>query len=111
MIPLGANSRMKASLTSFGLISQNTCASRMRRAISCVTCEPKSRIRIRSCMASPRKSGGSRLGQPLVPGLAEMQPGESEPDRLDRGAEVEGSADAPVAARQVRDDAEQRRAQ
>src|SRR6478609_9520639 len=49
MIPFGANSRTNSSLTSFGWISQKTCASRTRRAISCVTCEPKSRMRILSC--------------------------------------------------------------
>src|SRR5213595_1885524 len=49
MMPLGLNSRMNASLTSFGWISQYTCASRTRRAISWVTWEPKSRMRILSC--------------------------------------------------------------
>src|SRR5512134_1253456 len=46
--PFGANARTKSSLTSAGWISQYTLASRTRRAISCVTCEPKSRIRILS---------------------------------------------------------------
>src|SRR5947208_14111751 len=46
--PAGPNSRTKASLTSWGWISQYTLASRTRRAISWVYCAPKSRIRIRS---------------------------------------------------------------
>src|SRR5678815_5881281 len=103
MIAFGAKSRMNSSLTSFGWISQNTCASRRRRAISCVTWEPKSRIRIRSCMGVPRSGGPRRRGEAGPPGLAEVRPGEAERDRLDRGAEVERRADPPVAARQVRD--------
>ena len=82
-MPLGANSRMKASLTSFGWISQKTCASRTRRAISCVTWEPKSRIRILSCMDVPRlrwvaasRRGGRRRA------LRKWRPGEAERDRL-----------------------------
>src|SRR5471032_305990 len=52
MMPFGANSRMNASSTSYGWISEYTCDSRMRRAINWVTWEPKSRIRILSCMAA-----------------------------------------------------------
>ena len=56
MMPLRLRTRARtSSLTSYGWISQKTCASRTRRAISCVTCEPKSRMRILSCM-----SGGAR---------------------------------------------------
>src|SRR5260221_1428430 len=47
--PLAPNSRTKSSETSQGWISQYTFASRTRRAINCVTCDPKSRIRILSC--------------------------------------------------------------
>src|ERR1700761_1710551 len=56
MMPLAPNERMNSSDTSLGWISQYTCASRTRRAISCVTWEPKSRMRILSCMAA--KAGG-----------------------------------------------------
>src|SRR4030095_4873271 len=48
-MPFGANSRMNVSLTSYGWISQYTCVSRRRRAMSCVYCAPKSRIRILEC--------------------------------------------------------------
>src|SRR5512139_2596140 len=55
--PFGANSRTKASVTSAGWISQYTLASRTRRAINCVTCEPKSRIRILSWFIASRTGG------------------------------------------------------
>ena len=102
MIPFGANSRTNSSLTSFGWISQKTCASRTRRAISCVTCEPKSRIRILSCMSGAcaewwRRRGAARGAR------AEVEPGQHQRRELDQRAEVERRADAPVAARQVRD--------
>src|SRR3954463_10774154 len=45
--PVGANSRTKPSETSQGWISQYTCVSRRRRAMSCVYCAPKSRISMR----------------------------------------------------------------
>src|SRR4029434_8373742 len=48
-IPFGTNARTNASSTSYGWISQYTCGSRRRRAINCVYCAPKSRIRIREC--------------------------------------------------------------
>src|SRR5439155_20141026 len=102
MMPFGLNSRMKASDTSFGWISQKTCASRTRRAISCVTCEPKSRMRILSCMSGGAGSGG---GDAVAARSAEVQPGQHQRRELDQRAEVERRADAPVAARQVRDDA------
>src|SRR3954453_16998802 len=107
MTPFGANSRTNASLTSFGWISQKTCASRMRRAISCVTCEPKSRIRILSCMSGGAWRG--RSGDAPHARCVEVAPGERERDKLHERTEVERRADAPVAARQVRDDAQQRR--
>src|SRR5436190_11394094 len=106
MIPLGANSRTNASLTSFGWISQKTCASRTRRAISCVTCEPKSRIRILSCMSGGARGGGRIQAGPAR--SAEVQPRQHQRRELNQRAEVERRADAPVAARQVRDHAEQR---
>src|SRR5436190_11654360 len=104
MIPFGANSRTNSSLTSFGWISQKTCASRTRRAISCVTCEPKSRMRILSCMSDGARSGcDARASR-----AAEVDPREDERGELDQRAEEERRADAPVAARQVRDGGEQR---
>src|SRR6185436_15542825 len=103
MIPFGAKSRTNSSPTSFGWISQKTCASRMRRAISWVTCEPKSRIRILSCMSGGAWSGGSDAG---AAGGAEVEPRQHQRRELDQRAEVERRADAPVAARQVRDRAE-----
>src|SRR5678815_3448107 len=106
MIPFGAKSRMNSSLTSFGWISQKTCASRTRRAMSCVTCEPKSRIRILSCMSGGARSGGR--GDSGAARRSEVTPGEAERGQLDQRAEVERRADAPVAARQVRHHAEQR---
>src|SRR6186713_1778041 len=48
-VPSLAYSRTQSSLTSQGCTSQNTWASRTRRAISWVTCEPKSRMRIFWC--------------------------------------------------------------
>src|SRR5450432_3829028 len=108
MTPFGAKSRTNSSLTSFGWISQNTCASRTRRAMSCVTCEPKSRIRMRSCVMV---SGVTARGlEAAAASVVEVGPGQAERDRLDHRTEVERRADAPVAARQVRYRAEQRRA-
>src|SRR5476649_1172901 len=49
MTPFAPYPRTNSSDTSHGWISQYTFASRTRRAINCVTCEPKSRIRILSC--------------------------------------------------------------
>ena len=46
-MPRGANSRIALALASQGQISQYTPISRMRRAISCVYCDPKSTIKIR----------------------------------------------------------------
>src|SRR3954469_17246817 len=53
MTPFAPKPRTKASLTSCGWISQYTFASRTRRAMSCVYCAPKSRIRILSCLLDP----------------------------------------------------------
>src|SRR3990167_3452364 len=47
--PSAANSRTHSLLTSQGCTSQYTCASRTRRAMSWVTWEPKSRMRIFWC--------------------------------------------------------------
>src|SRR6187397_2174188 len=107
MIPFGANSRTNASLTSFGWISQKTCASRTRRAISCVTCEPKSRIRILSCMSGRARSGGG--GDAGAPCRVEVEPGQHQRGELDQRAEVERRADPPVAVRQMRHHGEQGR--
>src|SRR5687768_4119618 len=51
-LPSLAYSRIQSSGMSQGWTSQNTWASRTRRAISWVTCEPKSRMRILSCCMS-----------------------------------------------------------
>src|SRR3954470_11518381 len=48
MTPRGVNERTNASSTSCGCSSQYTPLSLARRAMSCVTCEPKSRMRMRS---------------------------------------------------------------
>src|SRR3954464_455774 len=48
--PAGANSLTKPSETSQGWLSQYTCASRTRRAMSWVYWAPKSRIRILWCL-------------------------------------------------------------
>src|SRR6185437_1504854 len=48
MMPEGFHSRTHSSVRVGGWISQYTRASRTRRAISCVYCAPKSRIRILS---------------------------------------------------------------
>src|SRR6185503_14466657 len=47
--PRGLNDRTKSASTSWGWSSQYTPDSRTRRAISWVTWEPKSRMRILSC--------------------------------------------------------------
>ena len=103
MMPFGANSRMNASLTSFGWISQYTCASRTRRAISCVTWEPKSRIRILSCMAAGECQIRVRRRRARHAGARRAARGSgrtrsTSATQLQRGAEVERRADAPVAA-------------
>src|SRR5215469_16226603 len=52
MMPRGAKARTAASLVSHGCISQYTPSSRTRRAMSCVYCAPKSRIRMRCAWMS-----------------------------------------------------------
>src|SRR5512147_820070 len=49
MTPRAPKPRTNSPETSCGWISQYTFASRTRRAMSCVYCAPKSRIRILSC--------------------------------------------------------------
>ena len=51
MMPLGPGQSSALSADWKGTISEYTPASRMRRAMSWVTWEPKSMMRIRSCMA------------------------------------------------------------
>src|SRR5688572_29681451 len=58
MMPRGANSRMKSAPTSCGWSSQYTPLSRTRLAMSWVTWEPKSRMRILSS-AFERPSGAA----------------------------------------------------
>ena len=58
MMPLGDHSRIHSKDRVGGWISEYTRSSRMRRAMSCVYWEPKSRIRIRSCF----------IKQPLING-------------------------------------------
>src|SRR5271154_5550334 len=41
-IPTGSSARISSSLAVHGKIAENTCCSRIRRAISCVYCPPKS---------------------------------------------------------------------
>src|SRR5256885_6164263 len=43
MMPAGSYFRICASGTVQGRMAENTCCSRMRRAINCVYCPPKSR--------------------------------------------------------------------
>src|SRR3984893_16644982 len=50
--PRARKARTSASLTSQGWISQYTPSSRTRRAINCVYCAPKSRIRMRCAWMS-----------------------------------------------------------
>src|SRR5205814_8038480 len=52
MMPVGFHSRIQSTLRLGGWISEYTRASRTRRAISCVNCDPKSRMRIRELMIS-----------------------------------------------------------
>src|SRR5574338_430570 len=55
MIPLGFQSRIHWTVLDGGWISQYTCASRTRRAMSWVYCDPKSMIRMPSwCFATAR---------------------------------------------------------
>src|SRR5580658_15539 len=41
-IPIGSSARISSSFAVHGKIAENTCCSRIRRAISCVYCPPKS---------------------------------------------------------------------
>src|SRR5687767_9921764 len=103
MMPLGANSRMNASDTSFGWNSQYTCDSRTRRAMSCVTWEPKSRIRILSC---DMDGGSCRLcAQHLV--VVEEAPGGHRGGELQRRAREKRQPDQPIARRPLRHPAQQ----
>ena len=52
MIPVGFHARIHARSRVHGWISEYTRASRTRRAMSCVNCEPQSRIRMRLVPAS-----------------------------------------------------------
>ena len=45
-MPTGSCARISSSVAVHGRIAENTCCSRMRRAISCVYCPPKSRTTI-----------------------------------------------------------------
>src|SRR5579863_751348 len=45
-MPTGSSARISSSLAVHGRTAENTCCSRMRRAISCVYCPPKSRTTI-----------------------------------------------------------------
>src|SRR5580658_3638240 len=45
-MPTGSSARTSSSFAVHGRIAENTCCSRMRRAISCVYCPPKSRTTI-----------------------------------------------------------------
>src|SRR6476646_6458357 len=66
-MPRGLNARTSASLMSQGWISQYTPDSRMRRAINCVYCAPKSRIRMRSAwMSGGRRAAGARSADTVV---------------------------------------------
>src|SRR5258705_11432267 len=52
MIPVGRHSRIHSKVRVGGWISEYTLASRTRRAMSCVNCEPMSRMRMRELMPS-----------------------------------------------------------
>src|SRR6218665_3394359 len=60
--PSWAYARSHSSLTSQGCTSQYTWASRTRRAMSWVSCEPKSRIRIFWCCMVQADQAGIRRG-------------------------------------------------
>src|SRR2546430_3861023 len=96
MMPAGAKSRMNASPTSWGWISQYTCSSRTRRAMSCVYWAPKSRISILQCMCEV----SSRARETLEREVASCH---DERDGLEDGDHEEGHADPPVVRRQMAD--------
>ena len=54
---MGRSSANAASADWKGAIAQYTPASRTRRAMSCVTCEPKSTISTLSCVAAAGEAG------------------------------------------------------
>src|SRR4051794_18203827 len=66
MMPSGASFRTVSSGTLKGWISQYTCCSRTRRAMSCVYWLPKSRTRIMRPPPFPASSGRWRLLEPIV---------------------------------------------
>src|SRR5438445_9524359 len=99
---LAPNSRTKASLTSWGWISQYTCSSRTRRAMSCVYWAPKSRISILQCMGE----ASSRARDALEREVASCH---DERDGLEDRADEEGRAHPPVGRRQMADLSQQRR--
>mmetsp|Transcript_26318 Transcript_26318/g.62508 ORF Transcript_26318/g.62508 Transcript_26318/m.62508 type:complete len:499 (-) Transcript_26318:2047-3543(-) len=102
MMALGAKALMKSSDTSFGWISQYTEASRTRRAMSCVTWEPKSRMRTLSCCMAglSGRLGGGRLA-------AEEAQRDEHGQRLERGTGEKGQTDEQIARRAVRHPAQQ----
>src|SRR5579862_820446 len=74
MMPRGAKARTSASPMSQGWISQYTPSSRTRRAISCVYCAPKSRIRIRCAWISGCAAPGARVSRLAVRGTLAIAP-------------------------------------
>src|SRR6266542_420593 len=93
---------MNASPTSWGWISQYTCSSRTRRAMSCVYWAPKSRISILQCMSG----ASSRARDALECKMASCH---DERDRLEDGADEKGRAHSPVGRRQMADLRQERR--
>src|SRR6202140_4906431 len=89
--PRARKARTSASLTSQGWISQYTPSSRTRRAMSCVYCAPKSRIRMRcawmsacgalpavalpACVALPAAAAAVAWGMPAGRGTLAMGSG------------------------------------
>src|SRR5688572_3764632 len=80
--PSAAYARIHSSVTSQGWTSERTWASRTRRAMSCVTWEPKSRMRILSCCMS---------GQVGDQGMFELEAGslQGPVHRDERGSQVD----------------------
>src|SRR3984885_1069626 len=67
-IPTGSSPRISSSLAVQGKIAENTCCSRIRRAISCVYCPPKSSTTIpcRVLTVTPPLSRVAIVFAPLI---------------------------------------------
>src|SRR5688572_1726729 len=94
---VGWRRRISSSGRENGWISEYTASSRIRRAMSCVYCEPKSRIRTTWRMRLLRAVVGGFLGDDDAVNVALAQAGRADAHELRLGAQLVDGAAAGVA--------------